>query len=199
MYLFRQIASALLQCHELGIVHRDVKPENIFISDWNLDSAGRRLPHLKLGDFGSSILLGPGQTVRQLAGTLNYMSPEILRGERYSSEVDIWSLGVIFYIMLCGVFPFYGETKEELAECIKRSPIDFSSKLWSFTSPEALHLLCWMLERDPKRRARAEDVLNHPFVKFCSGASSFVRNRSCHELTGEEEIPTALPVVQLSL
>lgn len=180
----------------MGIVHRDIKPENIFISGWTTDSAGRKLPNLKLGDFGSSVMLQPGQCVKQLAGTLNYMAPEVLRGDSYSQEVDMWSLGVIFYIMLSGVFPFYGETKEELKQCILRKPLDLNSKLWNFVSPEALHLLNWMLERNPKRRARAQDVLNHPFLKFCSGTTTFLRNRSCQDLNPEDDTILALPVAQ---
>lgn len=99
------MASALHHCHSLGVVHRDVKPENVFISAWKFDSNGRKVPSLKLGDFGTATQLSPGEEIKQTVGTLSYLAPEMVQGGWTSFSVDIWSLGVVLCMMLTGEIP----------------------------------------------------------------------------------------------
>jgi len=96
------LACALHHCHSLGVVHRDVKPENIFISEWKVDSNGRKFPTLKLGDFGTATQLRKGEEIKQSVGTLAYLAPEMVQGGWTSSAVDIWSLGIVLCVILTG-------------------------------------------------------------------------------------------------
>ena len=98
--LSRQIAEGLKHLHEIGIVHRDIKPENILLSDVTEDC--RPI----IGDLGCSKVLREGETCKTFCGTKSYLAPEVLRGEPYSSPVDIWSFGVMMYLMITGSMPF---------------------------------------------------------------------------------------------
>lgn len=160
----RQLASALDFCHSLGVYHGDVKPENVFVYSWETDSEGRAIPIVKLGDFGSSKLLNSKESPYQSSGTPHYMSPEVIQGKEASFKADVWSLGVIMYIMLSGTFPFDGKSTKELKSCILRKQIKFQSECWGKVSPLGLDLLTKMFERSPKNRISAEEVLEHPFI-----------------------------------
>ena len=103
-----QIAQGVKYMHSQGIVHRDLKPENI------LCVQPKSIRRVKIADFGISKMVSPDSiqnaTFLTMAGTLNYTAPEILRGKRYNTAVDCWSIGVIMYILLLGYAPFYGES-----------------------------------------------------------------------------------------
>ncbi|XP_057550126.1 phosphoenolpyruvate carboxylase kinase 1-like [Amaranthus tricolor] len=156
--LFTQIIDALAHCHRNYICHRDVKPENILF-----DSRNR----VKLCDFGSAELFG-GVEGRELmngiVGTPYYVAPEVLAGREYNEKIDVWSAGVILYIMLGGVPPFYGETVEETFGAVLRANLRFPTKIFRSISAEAKDLLRKMLCKDVSRRYSAEQVLRHPWV-----------------------------------
>ena len=107
--LSHQIATALYYLHSFGIVHRDLKPENILMSS-DLENST-----CKIVDFGLSKIIGPSQTSLDPFGTLSYVAPEVLLQKPYGKEVDIWSLGVIAYLLLGRVLPYDAEDEKEIA------------------------------------------------------------------------------------
>ena len=103
------MATALYYLHSFGVAHRDLKPENILMSD-NSDTA-----ECKIVDFGLSKIIGPSQTSLDPFGTLSYVAPEVLLQKPYGKEIDVWSLGVIAYLMIARVLPFDDEEEKEIA------------------------------------------------------------------------------------
>ncbi|KAJ6308060.1 hypothetical protein OIU76_017769 [Salix suchowensis] len=156
--LCRQIVTVVHNCHTMGVIHRDLKPENFLFLSTNEDSP------LKATDFGLSVFFKPGDVFKDLVGSAYYVAPEVLR-RNYGAEVDIWSAGVILYILLSGVPPFWGETEQTIFDSILRGHIDFSSAPWPSISSSAKDLVKQMLRADPKERLSAVEVLNHPWMR----------------------------------
>ncbi|OWM82605.1 calcium-dependent protein kinase 26-like [Punica granatum] len=156
--LARTIVSAVEACHSLGVIHRDLKPENLLFVDEKEDSP------LKAIDFGLSVFFKPGDVFTDVMGSSFYVAPEILQ-KRYGPEADVWSAGVIIYILLCGVPPFWAENEQEIFEEILHGGLDFSSDPWPNISESAKDLVRKMLVRDPKKRLTAHEVLCHPWVQ----------------------------------
>lgn len=154
----KQIAEALAYCHELKIVHRDLKPENLLYQDDSLDSK------LKIADFGLAKLVNNGSMMQTACGTPGYVAPEILKGKAYGMEVDLWSVGVIVYILLCGFPPFYDDNNAALFEQIKAGDFEFPSPYWDDVSDAAKDLVSKLLTTDPAKRYTCVDVLKHPWV-----------------------------------
>ncbi|XP_047956950.1 phosphoenolpyruvate carboxylase kinase 2-like [Salvia hispanica] len=152
--ILRQLMAAVSFCHRMGVAHRDIKPDNILF-----DSRGR----LKLADFGSAELFDVSE-MSGVVGTPYYVAPEVLMGRDYDEKVDVWSAGVILYIMLAGVPPFYGDGAAETFEAVLRGNLRFPPKIFRSVSPEAKDLLRKMICRDPSRRLSAEQVLRHPWI-----------------------------------
>ncbi|KAI3819020.1 hypothetical protein L1987_12842 [Smallanthus sonchifolius] len=155
--VFSPLMLSISYCHRLGIAHRDIKPDNVLF-----DSRGK----LKLADFGSAewFAMNERGTMIGVVGTPYYVAPEILSGREYNEKVDVWSAGVILYIMLAGAPPFYGETPAETFEAVLRGNLRFPMKIFRSVSPEAKDLLRKMLCKDVSRRLSAEQVLRHPWV-----------------------------------
>ncbi|KAF7851970.1 hypothetical protein BT93_L1669 [Corymbia citriodora subsp. variegata] len=156
--LARTIVGVVEACHSLGVMHRDLKPENFLFIDEQEDSP------LKTIDFGLSIFFKPGETFTDVVGSPYYVAPEVLR-KNYGPEADVWSAGVILYILLSGVPPFWGETEEEIFEEVLHGDLDFSSDPWPNISESAKDLVRRMLVRNPKKRITAHHVLCHPWVQ----------------------------------
>ncbi|KAG6437171.1 hypothetical protein SASPL_102082 [Salvia splendens] len=156
--LTRTIVGVLEACHSLGVMHRDVKPENFLFVNGAEDSA------MKIIDFGLSVFFKPGQVLSDVVGSPYYVAPEVLC-KRYGAEADVWSAGVIVYILLCGVPPFWGETEQEIFKEVLYGEIDFSSHPWPNISESAKDLVKRMLVRDPTKRITAHQVLSHPWVQ----------------------------------
>ena len=175
------LASAITYLHSLNIVHRDIKLENILVrtfcfwilgvlrSDWFMEPAlqihesTKGAKTLKLGDFGLAIKLE--EPLTQKCGSPIYVAPEILLGKSYGLEVDVWSLGVIAYILLCGFAPFQGDTDEETYAIIKSSELIFVDPFWSDISVEAKDLIRKMLNRDQEARIKASDILADKWIR----------------------------------
>lgn len=153
----RTIVGAVETCHSLGVMHRDLKPENFLLVNDDEDSP------IKAIDFGLSTYFKPGKLYNDVVGSPYYVAPEVLR-RCYGPEADIWSAGVIIYILLCGAPPFWGETEEEILNEVSSASIDFTSDPWPKISDSAKDLVQKMLIRDPKKRLTAREVLCHPWV-----------------------------------
>ncbi|KAL0374748.1 UNVERIFIED_CONTAM: Calcium-dependent protein kinase [Sesamum radiatum] len=148
----RTIFGVIETCHSLGVMHRDLKPENFLFVNEDEDSP------IKAIDFGLSVSFKPGESFSDVVGSPYYVAPEVLC-QCYGAEADVWSAGVIVYILLCGVPPFWGESEQELFEEIMCGEIDFRSDPWPNISENAKDIVKKMLVRDPKRRITAHQVL----------------------------------------
>ncbi|GLT31588.1 hypothetical protein SLA2020_517100 [Shorea laevis] len=156
--LTRTIVGVIESCHSMGVMHRDLKPENFLFVNEEEDSP------LKAIDFGLSIFFKPGDIFNDVVGSPYYIAPEVLK-KRYGPEADVWSAGVILYILLSGVPPFWGETEKEIFDGVLRGHLDFKSDPWPKISESAKDLVKKMLVRDPKKRISAHEVLCHPWVQ----------------------------------
>ncbi|KAH6826509.1 calcium dependent protein kinase 1 [Perilla frutescens var. hirtella] len=156
--LTRTIVGVVEACHSLGVMHRDLKPENFLFVDQKEESL------LKTIDFGLSMFFKPGEKFHDVVGSPYYVAPEVLR-KRYGPEADVWSAGVIVYILLSGVPPFWAESEQGIFEQVLHGDLDFSSDPWPSISDDAKDLVRKMLIRDPKRRLTAHEVLCHPWVQ----------------------------------
>lgn len=156
--IFRQMMNAVCYCHGQGICHRDLKPENLLFQSDSEDSP------LKVIDFGlSKIFNKEDHNMTTKVGTAYYVSPEVLTGN-YDEKCDIWSSGVILYIILTGDPPFNGSNDNEIYRKIQQKKYSFPSPQWDKISDDAKDLIKHMLA-DPKDRYTAEQVLNHTWVK----------------------------------
>ncbi|KAE8692893.1 Calcium-dependent protein kinase 7 [Hibiscus syriacus] len=154
----RTIVEVVQLCHKHGVIHRDLKPENFLFANKKESSP------LKAIDFGLSIFFKPGERFSEIVGSPYYMAPEVLK-RNYGPEIDIWSAGVILYILLCGVPPFWAESEQGVAQAIIRGLIDFKRDPWPNISDCAKSLVRQMLEPDPKLRLTAKQVLEHPWLQ----------------------------------
>nr|CAB3481603.1 unnamed protein product [Digitaria exilis]CAB3483688.1 unnamed protein product [Digitaria exilis] len=161
--IFRTIVDVVQLCHSSGVIHRDLKPENFLFANKSENSP------LKVIDFGLSVFFNPGDRFTEVVGSAYYMAPEVLK-RNYGPEVDVWSAGVILYILLCGVPPFWGDNDEKIAQAILRGGIDFSREPWPRVSGNAKDLVRRMLDPDPSTRPTARQVLEHPWLKNADSA-----------------------------
>jgi serine/threonine-protein kinase Chk2 len=162
--LFVQLFQGIKYLHERNIVHRDIKPENILMVDKDL--------HVKLADFGLAKIIGEESFTTTLCGTPSYVAPEILadsKQRKYTKAVDVWSLGVVLYICLCGFPPFSDELYSRdfpftLSQQIKSGRFDYPSPYWDSVGDPALDLIDSMLVVDPERRFTIDQCLAHPWL-----------------------------------
>jgi len=125
--IMRQILSAVVYCHNQGIVHRDLKPKNIMID--NKSEKGKVT--IKLIDFGMATWFKQEEKLSKLMGTICFIAPEVLE-RKYNEKCDVWSCGVILYLLLSGTLPFFGQTEEEVLKSIKKGKFAFSGILYFF-------------------------------------------------------------------
>ncbi|OIV89013.1 hypothetical protein TanjilG_07637 [Lupinus angustifolius] len=156
--LIRTIVDVVEACHSLGVMHRDLKPENFLFVNKQEDSP------LKTIDFGLSVFFKPGEIFMDVVGSPYYVAPEVLR-KRYGPEADVWSAGVILYILLSGVPPFWAESEQGIFEQVLHGDLDFNSDPWPQISESAKDLVRKMLVRDPRKRMTAHQVLCHPWIQ----------------------------------
>ncbi|CAI9787546.1 unnamed protein product [Fraxinus pennsylvanica] len=159
----RTVVEVIQMCHKHGVMHRDLKPENFLFANKKETSP------LKAIDFGLSVFFKPGERFNEIVGSPYYMAPEVLKRD-YGPEVDVWSAGVILYILLCGVPPFWAETEQGVAQAIIRSVVDFKRDPWPRVSDRAKDLVKKMLNSDPKQRLTAQEVLDHPWLQNAKSA-----------------------------
>jgi len=157
--MVKQITEAISYLHSKGIVHRDLKPENLLLASKTVDSI------IKIADFGLSKVMEAAAVLQTACGTPGYVAPEVLMGEGYNEEVDVWSIGVILYILLCGFPPFYAENNNKLFEKIMSGSYQFLSPYWDKVSESAKDLIRHLLVVDPSKRYNSMQLLHHPWIQ----------------------------------
>ncbi|XP_068952202.1 calcium/calmodulin-dependent protein kinase type IV [Petaurus breviceps papuanus] len=191
----KQILEAVAYLHAHGIVHRDLKPENLLYATPEPDAP------LKIADFGLSKIVEDHVTMKTVCGTPGYCAPEILRGCAYGPEVDMWSLGVITYILLCGFEPFYDERGDQyMFKRILNCHYRFVSPWWDDVSLNAKDLVRKLIVLDPKKRLTTFQALQHPWVT--GKAANFVHmdtaQKKLQEFNARRKLKAAVKAVVAS-
>ena len=167
--LTKQMGAAIAYLHSQGVVHRDLKPENLLLTR----DAGANADNttaddtVKICDFGLSVALGRNGTLSEKQGTWAYWAPEMFAPVgTYGKQVDMWSLGVILYIILSGRHPFDspGRSDAQMRNCIQDAHVSFSHDAWAGVSSDAKELIQGLLRANPKQRLTAEELLVHPWI-----------------------------------
>lgn len=160
-----QVVSAVAWLHGLSVIHRDIKPENLLVRDGVV----------KLCDFGLSRVLSNVCSTKEynlssICGTPVYVAPEVARKESYSFPVDMWSCGVLIYVLMSGRLPFSGDTIEDVLKNVAacNGAVDFPMEKWSHVSPMAKDFIQKLLAPNPADRLTANEALSHPWLKSCS-------------------------------
>eukprot|EP00979_Chaetoceros_neogracilis_P006416 scaffold1307_cov260-Chaetoceros_neogracile.AAC.4 len=169
------ILDAIAYCHdEKQIVHRDLKPENFLFAS-NADDAP-----VKIIDFGlSRHAVLPGSMMKTKVGTPYYVAPEVLK-RKYTKSCDIWSIGVISYILLCGYPPFYGDSDTQIFDSVRAGKFDFPSPEWNTISNAAKDFICQLLNIDPSQRLTASQAMQHKWILDFSSCDSTTPQRIKH-------------------
>ena len=159
-YILYQILSAVNYCHKMHIIHRDLKPENILIVDKNKEG----YITVKVCDFGTSKIFETGAVEQHVVGSSYYIAPEVLN-KNYNEKCDVWSCGVIMYILLSQRPPFGGRNDKEIMENVKKGTFDLQSPPFNKLSESGIDLINKLLTIDVDKRISAEEALNHPWFK----------------------------------
>jgi len=150
--------SALEHLHVQNIIHRDLKPENLLMKSLDDDTS------VKIADFGLSKIIDQERMLLTACGTPAYVAPEILLAQGYDKAVDLWCIGVISYILLCGFPPFAAEGLPQLLEKIITADFDYPANYWDEVSDGAKDFVDRLLVLDPKNRMTASEALKHPWL-----------------------------------
>lgn len=156
-HLIRTIVGVIENFHSLGVMHRDLKPENFLLQDKDDDLS------IKVIDFGLSVFFKPGEVFTETVGSPYYIAPEVLQ-KHYGPEADVWTAGVILYVLLSGVPPFWADTHEGVLDKVRDGHFDFESDQWHMISYSAKDLIRKMLCSCPSERLKAHEVLKHPWI-----------------------------------
>ncbi|CAI7628104.1 unnamed protein product [Penicillium bialowiezense] len=174
----RQIASALDYCHRNSIVHRDLKIENILIS---------KTGDIKIIDFGLSNLFSPRSLLKTFCGSLYFAAPELLQARQYTGpEVDVWSFGIVLYVLVCGKVPFDDQSMPQLHAKIKKGAVEYPPGL----TGECRHIISRMLVTDPKQRASLAEIMSHPWMNkgFSNPPENYLPHREPLQLPLDQEV-----------
>ncbi|KAL6906527.1 hypothetical protein ACP4OV_004128 [Aristida adscensionis] len=156
--IIEQILNVVAFCHLQGVVHRDLKPENFLFSTKDEHSP------MKIIDFGLSDFIRPDERLNDIVGSAYYVAPEVLH-RSYSTEADMWSIGVITYILLCGSRPFWARTESGIFRSVLRADPNFDDSPWQSVSPEAKDFVKRLLNKDYRKRMTAAQALTHPWLR----------------------------------
>ena len=161
--IIHKLSMAVYYLHSYGIIHRDLKPENILMTDESENA------DIRLLDFGLSKIIGPNETCLEPFGTLSFVAPEVLKGKPYDKTVDLWSIGIIAYLLLCGFLPFDDEHSErEIARQTIQDPVPFPDHIWDKLSVESKEFVDGLLKKKPEDRISITQVLESKWItKFC--------------------------------
>ncbi|KAL7413588.1 kinase-like domain-containing protein [Mrakia frigida] len=157
----RSVLSAVSYLHSQNIVHRDLKPENILYHSKDENSK------LVLADFGIAKHLDtPDEVITAAAGSIGYAAPEILTNVGHGKPVDLWSLGIITYVLLCGYSPFRSDDPNELMNETIRGRIEFHERYWKKPSAESKEFIKLLLQTDPSKRPTADEAAKHSWLQL---------------------------------
>ena len=171
--LFYQVFSGLCYLHEKKILHRDLKLENLMVSEVEKDLVtGEEYFWIKIIDFGTAKIFQKNKTEKTIIGSSYYIAPEVLK-KKYNEKCDTWSVGVILYMTLAGCAPFDGEDDHEIIKSIKIGKYNKNDERFSKHSPEVKDLLNKLLERNIDKRLSAKEALNHPWFEKYGGRNLF--------------------------
>jgi serine/threonine protein kinase len=158
--VMKQILDGVAFLHEKNIVHLDLKPQNLLLSvQDNCDD-------VKLCDFGLSKVLEPGVKVREIIGTVDYMAPEVLSYDPICLSTDVWSIGVLSYVLLSGYTPFGADDKQQTFLNISKCDLSFECDLFDGVSKTATEFIRSALVTDPRKRPSVRDLLEHPWISY---------------------------------
>ncbi|XP_062868409.1 calcium/calmodulin-dependent protein kinase type IV [Trichomycterus rosablanca] len=191
-HVIKQILEAVAYLHENGVVHRDLKPENLLYADLSIDAP------LKIADFGLSKIIDEQVTMKTVCGTPGYCAPEILRGNAYGPEVDMWSVGVILYILLCGFEPFFDPRGDQyMYSRILNCDYEFVSPWWDEVSLNAKDLVSKLIVLDPHKRLSVQQALEHPWVlgKAARFSHMDTTQRKLQEFNARRKLKAAMKAV----
>ena len=160
--ILKSVLLALSHIHSKGVVHRDVKPENIFLCP----SEHGQPVQAKVGDFGASLVLDTTNRVHGPAGTIFYFAPEILQHRGYSQGADVWAAGIVLFVLLSGIMPFHGRTRDETVQRICGGHVEFAHHRWRDVSVEARRMVRDMLTPDPRFRPTVQELLRCPWLEL---------------------------------
>jgi calcium/calmodulin-dependent protein kinase I len=173
--LIYSVAVALSYLHSYGIAHRDLKPENILLISDQQDA------DIKLMDFGLSKIIAPDEKSVEPFGTLSYVAPEVLKTKPYGKAVDLWSLGVISYLLICGVLPFDDDKDSEIARMILNVDPNYSFGRWKTASTEAIDFTQRLLCKDKDKRMTLNEVLKHAWLQKHMTYIKTIRKKSAND------------------
>jgi len=171
--LIKQVLSAVAYMHSSGVVHRDLKPENLLYHSPDEDSK------IMISDFGLSKMEESG-IMATACGTPGYVAPEVLAQKPYGKEVDVWSIGVISYILLCGYPPFYDENDANLFAQILKGEFEFDSPYWDDISLEAKEFIRSLMCVEVDKRLSCEEAMEHAWITGATG------DRNIHASVAEQ-------------
>ena len=158
--IIHKLSMAIYFLHSYGIVHRDLKPENILMTDLTPEA------DIRLLDFGLSKIIGNEEKCTEPYGTLSFVAPEVLQGKPYDKSVDLWPIGIITFLLLCGYISFDDKHSErEIARQTIQDPVPFENKIWSKYTPEARTFVEGLLQKKPEKRYSIKELLEHPWIK----------------------------------
>ena len=155
--LMKQVLSCINYCHQNNIVHRDLKPENILLEQ------NKEFDQIKIIDFGTSLVYDPARNLDEKLGTPYYIAPEVLN-KNYNSKCDIWSCGVISYILLSGIPPFNGTTDQEIMKKVREGQFSFDDRVWQTISENAKDFIRSLLTYRQEDRPTAAEALQHAWI-----------------------------------
>ncbi|XP_050313402.1 death-associated protein kinase related-like [Anthonomus grandis grandis] len=156
----RQILEGVLYLHDRNIAHLDLKPQNLLLSE------RESCEDIKLCDFGISKVLQPGVTVREILGTVDYVAPEVLSYEPICLSTDIWSVGVLAYVILSGFSPFGADDKQQTFLNISKCALTFEPESFQDVSSAAIDFIKSALIVDPRKRPSVHELLDHPWISL---------------------------------
>ncbi|KAL7874150.1 hypothetical protein SRHO_G00051200 [Serrasalmus rhombeus] len=178
--LLRQILEGIAFLHKNNVVHLDLKPQNILLT------RNEPLGDIKIVDFGLSRMVSNNQEIREIMGTPEYVAPEVLNYEPISTATDMWSIGVLAYVMLTGISPFLGDDKQETFLNISQINISYADEELERLDKAAIHFIKSLLIKEPQDRATAEECLKHQWLQM-------QEKNSAEELMKQKSASTSIP------